>query len=108
MEGIEKLAQLCSILGDATRLRMAFTLLDEGEKSVGDLAQQVSSSISNVSNHLRLMRYENIVSVRKHGKQIFYSLSEPKIENLLYMLRTFIYGPVANENPNQGNSQHGL
>jgi DNA-binding transcriptional ArsR family regulator len=104
MEGIQKLARLCSILGEATRLQIALTLLEEREKSVGELATRVNSSISNVSNHLRLMRYENIVSIRKHGKQIFYSLSDPKVEDLVHTLRAFVYESVGKENTSQGNS----
>jgi len=46
---------------------------------VSELAEKLSITKANVSQHLRLMRQQNIVKTRRDGVAILYSLANPKI-----------------------------
>lgn len=69
-------------LSDATRLSVLLTLLD-GEKTVGEIIEKIQQSQSNVSNHLKCLSDCGLVKNRREGKNIYYSLRDPKTKRLL-------------------------
>jgi len=62
-------------VSDPTRLQVIL-LLDEGEKHVGALCEQLSQSQPAVSHHLALLRHGGVIAPRRQGKNNFYSLTE--------------------------------
>jgi len=78
----EKLAQLFSILGDGTRMRILF-LLRNSELTVQGLADELDMTHSAVSHHLRLFRPYQLVKSRKEGRNVYYSLYDDCVWNLL-------------------------
>lgn len=60
--------------------------LAEGEKSVGELEEVVDISQSALSQHLALLRQRGLVSRRRAGQSIFYSLCGPEAPALLAAL----------------------
>ena len=70
-------ANFCTIFQNVTRLKILRALGME-EKSVGELADGIGVNISNISQHLRLMKDRKIVVSRKEGKQIFYRVTNRK------------------------------
>ena len=60
--------------------------LAEGEKSVGELEAVVEVSQSALSQHLALLRSRGLVSTRRAGQTIFYSLSGAEAPALLAAL----------------------
>lgn len=78
----DRLAQLFSILGDGTRMRILF-LLRDGEVTVQALADELEMTHSAVSHHLRLFRPYQLVKSRKDGRNVFYSLYDDCVWNLL-------------------------
>ncbi len=59
-------------------LRMAvIDYLKDGEQCVCDIAQQVGSERSNVSRHLAVMVNAGVLTYRKEGLKVFYSLRTP-------------------------------
>lgn len=62
-------------LGDPTRLTLASSLLDGGELCVCDLAWIAERSQNLVSHHLRRLRSDGLVTSRRDGKMVMYSLS---------------------------------
>ena len=54
-------------------------LLCGTERSVGDIANTLGISISATSQHLRLLRDNNVVAARKDGQTVYYSLKHPKL-----------------------------
>ncbi len=70
-------AAFCSIFVSATRLRIMW-LLGDSELSVGTLAEALGLSLSNVSQHLRVMRDQGAVKARREGHQVLYRISNPK------------------------------
>lgn len=78
------------MLGDATRVRMLYALLEAGELSVGELAATVRAPDTSVSHALRLLRMAGIVTSRRDGRLIYYSLSDAHIRLLLEVSREHI------------------
>lgn len=75
-------AELFKVLGDPTRLRLLFALLQE-ELCVCDLAEFVEASPSAVSHQLRLLRTARLVRSRREGKLIYYRLDDDHVSRLL-------------------------
>ncbi|EKD82450.1 MAG: hypothetical protein ACD_39C01288G0003 [uncultured bacterium] len=78
----DDLAQLFSILGDGTRMRILFLLRNE-ETTVQSLADSLDMTHSAVSHHLRLIRPYQLVKSRKKGRNVFYSLYDDCVWHLL-------------------------
>jgi ArsR family transcriptional regulator len=70
-------AEFCSILANEKRLRIMW-ILQEGERSVSDIAETLELSVTNVSQHLKILKNQHAVAERKDGKQVFYRITNPK------------------------------
>lgn len=57
--------------------------LSSGEKSVTELENLLESRQAAVSQQLARLRLEGLVSSRRDGKAIYYSLSDPKVERMI-------------------------
>jgi DNA-binding transcriptional ArsR family regulator len=79
-------ASFCKYLADANSL-LIIDVLGKGELSVGDLAQQLKLSQSNVSKHLALMREHGVVIARRDGASIYYKLSDARISEAIRLLK---------------------
>ena len=80
---IDELADVFSLLGDPSRLRLLMTLLEAGELCVCDLAAATGMSESAVSHALRLLRAHRVVTVSRRGRMAFYRLSDAHVRLLL-------------------------
>lgn len=74
-------AELFRAFSDTSRVQIMSALLG-GEKNVGALADLVGISQSAVSHHMRGLRQMKLVTARREGKEVFYSLSDPHIITL--------------------------
>jgi ArsR family transcriptional regulator, lead/cadmium/zinc/bismuth-responsive transcriptional repressor len=63
-------------LADPTRLALAAALADADELCVCDLAWIAARSQNLVSHHLRALRTHGLVSSRRDGKMVMYSLTD--------------------------------
>ena len=82
------LAQVLALAGNEVRLQMLFLLADE-QLCVCDLADVLQMTISAVSQHLRKLKDGGIVTARKVGQTVFYTLSPehlPVLQPLLARL----------------------
>lgn len=70
-------------LGDPTRLRLVALLLDEGEMRTGDLVDAVGGLQGRVSSHLACLRHCGLVTDRKEGRNVYYSVTDPRVGNFL-------------------------
>ena len=77
---------LLKTLANEPRLLVLCYLAKGNELSVGDLAQRVSLSQSALSQHLAKLREQNLVTTRKDAQSVFYSVSDPKVLQLLSLL----------------------
>ncbi|HVO42468.1 MAG TPA: metalloregulator ArsR/SmtB family transcription factor [Aggregatilineales bacterium] len=83
-ETLTRVAEIFATLGDPTRLRM-IAALTAGEMSVGELARTVAISESAVSHQLRLLRALRIVRGRRSGREVFYTLDDQHVHDLLLL-----------------------
>jgi ArsR family transcriptional regulator len=77
----QQVAELFSVLGDPSRVRIIASLLD-GPKNVQTLAGLIGISDSGVSHHMRSLRQMRLVQARKQGRQVFYSLDDEHVADL--------------------------
>ena len=70
------------ILGDSTRIRILFAL-DRAELCVCDLACLLSMTKSAISHQLRILRTSSLVRARRSGKNVFYSLADDHIRDII-------------------------
>lgn len=80
-EAVGLLAETFRILGDPTRIKIAFALSKE-ELCVCDIANLLGVSQSAVSHSLRTLRQMKLVRFRKEGKIAYYTLDDDHIANL--------------------------
>jgi DNA-binding transcriptional ArsR family regulator len=81
------LTQLFRLLGDVTRARLLYALLEAGELCVCDLSAATDTPETNVSHALRLLRTAGIVKARRDGRMMFYSLDDAHVRMLLDLSR---------------------
>lgn len=81
-ETVTALAETFRLLGDPTRIKIAFALSRE-ELCVCDLAHIVGVSQSAVSHSLRALRQMKLVRFRKEGKIAYYKLDDDHIRHLI-------------------------
>ncbi len=81
-ETVSLLAETFKILGDSTRIKIAFALSKE-ELCVCDIANLLGVSQSAVSHSLRTLRQMKLVKFRREGKIAYYTLDDDHIAHLL-------------------------
>lgn len=81
----EKSAEFLRTLANSNRLIILGKLL-QGEACVGDLEKSLSISQSALSQHLSRMRSEGILSRRRESQQIFYSISDERVEKFITLV----------------------
>ena len=84
---LRPLTELFRLLGDFTRVRLLYALLEAGELCVCDLAATTGTPETNVSHALRLLRTAGIVKARRAGRMMHYSLDDAHVRMLLDISR---------------------
>ncbi|MFN3954966.1 MAG: ArsR/SmtB family transcription factor [Pararhodobacter sp.] len=67
--------------------------LSAGEKSVTELEQLLGSRQAAVSQQLARLRLEGLVSCRREGKAIYYSLGDPKAARVIALIYDIYCNP---------------
>ena len=70
-----------SALGDLNRLRI-FVLLKQGERCVCDIETELRLPQNLVSHHLRVLREAELISSRRDGRWIYYSIDLARLRVL--------------------------
>jgi DNA-binding transcriptional ArsR family regulator len=81
-------AEIFQALAHPTRIAMV-EALRAGEMSAGTLMEQLELEQANASQHLSVLRAKRIVVNRKVGNQVFYSLRDPVLIEVLDILRRY-------------------
>jgi ArsR family transcriptional regulator len=79
-------ASVCKGLADPKRL-LILNALRDGERSVTDLVDELDIPQANVSQHLAVLRDRGLVSGRRDGQWVYYSLTSTKIVEAMDLLR---------------------
>lgn len=75
-------AKLFKVFSDPTRLRILEHLKD-GEANVTQICESLNLKQSTVSQHLRMLKECGAVVARKDGREIFYTIRDPKVVKML-------------------------
>lgn len=81
--GIDKAVKVHQLLSGETRHKLVKLLHDLKELCVCDMAEILDTTVSAVSHQLKILRKEGIVSTRREGQTIYYSLQDKEIEKFL-------------------------
>jgi len=79
----DQLAGWFRTLGDPTRARILYALVEAQEMCVCDLAASIDVSETSVSHALRWLRAAGLVRARRAGRVIHYSLDDAHVRMLL-------------------------
>jgi len=85
---IDAVARRFRLLGEPVRLRLLNVLADEGEMTVGDLVEATGQRQANVSKHLGLMADEDLLTRRREGVYVYYSIDDPTLSALCLLVST--------------------
>ena len=81
-DAIERVSSFFKVLGDNTRIRILYAL-KEKELCAGDIAVLLNMTKSAVSHQLAMMRNMHQVRSRREGKNVFYSLDDQHIVDII-------------------------
>ncbi len=81
-------AQIFQALAHPTRIAIVEALRD-GEVSAGTLMLQLEVEQANLSQHLAVLRTKQVVVGRKAGNQVYYTLRDPVLVDVLDLLKQY-------------------
>jgi ArsR family transcriptional regulator, lead/cadmium/zinc/bismuth-responsive transcriptional repressor len=81
-DSFTELSNLLALAGNEVRLKIMYLLEEENELCPCDLADILVMSVPAISQHLRKMKDGNVITGRRVGQTIFYSLKTEQL-NLL-------------------------
>src|SRR5215469_11790526 len=81
-------------LANPTRIAIV-ELLREGELSAGKLIERLRIEQANASQHLAVLRAKQIVVSRKVGNQVYYSIRDRALIDVLDILRRYFYSQLS-------------
>lgn len=84
---LARVTAVFKLLGDPTRAKLLYALLEAGELCVCDLAAATATTETTVSQALRLLRASSVVTGRREGRNIYYRLSDAHVRMLLDVTR---------------------
>jgi DNA-binding transcriptional ArsR family regulator len=91
-------SDLLKALANRHRLLILCQLI-EGERSVGELAMLLGIRDSTVSQHLAILRRDDLVDARRDGQTIWYSISSTPARELVQVLYRCYCAPNAARRP---------
>jgi DNA-binding transcriptional ArsR family regulator len=81
-------ASIFQALGHPTRIAIVEVLRD-GELPAGAIIERLGLEQANASQHLAVLRTKQIVTSRKEGNQVFYSVRDPVLIEVLDIMRRY-------------------
>src|SRR5581483_5850879 len=77
----DALASVAQALGSGRRAEIV-DVLAQGERSVDELASEISQSVANTSQHLQVLARAGLVRSRRAGTRVFYRLASDRVAEL--------------------------
>src|SRR6204780_1387547 len=87
-------ADIFQALAHPTRIAIV-ELLRDGPLSAGTLIERLGIEQANASQHLSVLRSKQIVLNRKDGNQVFYSLRDPILSEVLDLMRRYFLAHIS-------------
>jgi len=89
-------AEFFKTLGHPARIRV-LELLSEREHAVSEMLPEVGIESANLSQQLAVLRRAGLVTTRKEGSAVFYSLTSPHVAQLLAVARQILTGVLSGQ-----------
>ncbi|GLZ27893.1 transcriptional regulator [Lentzea sp. NBRC 105346] len=89
-------AEFFKTLGHPARIRV-LELLSQREHSVAEMLPEVGIEAANLSQHLAVLRRTGLVTTRKEGSNVHYSLTSPHVAELLAVARRILTGVISGQ-----------
>src|SRR5947208_13068645 len=90
-------ASAAQALGSGRRAEIV-DLLAQGERSVEEIANEISQSVANTSQHLHVLARAGLVRSRREGTRVFYRLASERVADLWAAVRDVAVRHVAEVN----------
>jgi rhodanese-related sulfurtransferase/DNA-binding transcriptional ArsR family regulator len=90
----DSLASVAHALGSGRRAEIV-DLLAQGERSVEEIASEISQSVANTSQHLQVLARAGLVRTRRAGTRVFYRLASERVGELWAAVRDVAVRHVA-------------
>jgi rhodanese-related sulfurtransferase/DNA-binding HxlR family transcriptional regulator len=90
-------ASAAQALGSGRRAEIV-DLLAQGERSVEEIANEISQSVANTSQHLHVLARAGLVRSRREGTRVFYRLASERVGDLWAAVRDVAVRHVAEVN----------
>ena len=90
----DALASVAQALGSGRRAEIV-DVLAQGERSVEQIAGEISQSVANTSQHLRVLARAGLVRSRREGTRVIYRLSSDRVGDLWTAVREVAVRHVA-------------
>jgi rhodanese-related sulfurtransferase len=90
----DSLASVAQALGNGRRAEIV-DVLAQGERSVEQLAGEISQSVANTSQHLHVLARAGLVRSRREGTRVFYRLASDRVAELWAAVRDVAVRHVA-------------
>jgi DNA-binding transcriptional ArsR family regulator len=81
------IAEMVGALSNPPRVALLYALRRGGEMTVSELAEAAGITPSAASQQLRVLRHLRLVTARREGRSIFYTLHDPHVGALLDEIR---------------------
>lgn len=88
--------EVCKVIHHPVRMAVVHAL-GEGEKSVSELLERTDVSKANLSQHMKVLKNKGLVSARREGQNVFYSLKYPKILQALDTMHEVLLEMLADQ-----------
>ena len=89
-------AEFFKTLGHPARIRV-LELLSDREHAVAEMLPQVGIEPAHLSQQLAVLRRANLVTSRKEGSTVYYSLTSPDVAELLAVARRILTGVLSGQ-----------
>lgn len=87
---IKMSSELLKSIAHPTRIQILERLKDEDELCVCEIYEDLGLEQSNVSQHLRILKDQNILISRKDGLKVMYSVKYPEIYKILSIIKKIL------------------
>lgn len=92
-EDIYRTSRSLKAMSHPLRLKILCTV-NEGERSVQDIVDEVGTTQSNISQHLAILREKGLLASRKDANRVYYRVDDKRTIDLIYMLQDVFCKPV--------------
>jgi DNA-binding transcriptional ArsR family regulator len=86
-------AEIFQALAHPTRIAIV-EMLRDGEMSAGRIIEKLKLEQANASQHFAVLRSKQVLANRKEGNQVFYSLRDPALIEVLDILKRYFYSQL--------------